>query len=165
MALIRQSLRRNLQQFQTRNMFRYFSSYSKTAVRTSERLTPLTYFGQRESLVDDIFLLSGKKYNTLFDPFSGSGSISFAAMQSKVANHYCINDSYPIIIALWNLVKKDEEFVVKLYSQLYLDFQACSPKQRIEFFKKTLATFNAPTNKDVDARAVYFAFLINHTKD
>lgn len=134
---------------------------------TSRIITPLHYFGQRESIIEDLFKLSKVEtpINSFYDPFSGSGSISFAAMEQKNAKNFYLNDSLPMLKSFWESVRTNPQSIVEIYSELIEDYYRFPIYQRNEVYEKLLKqlryqnkVFNNPYF------AAIFAFLINFSE-
>ncbi|MBS0349764.1 MAG: DNA adenine methylase [Proteobacteria bacterium] len=138
---------------------RFFS-----AART---ITPLHYFGQRESIVEDLFQLSKVEMpiNSFYDPFSGSGSISFAAIEQKKANNFHLNDSLPMLKSFWEWVRINPQSIVEIYSELIEDYYRFPTHQRRNVYEKLLKTLRYQNNVlSKPYFAAIFAFLINFSE-
>lgn len=137
-----------------------------TKISLSSSITPLFYFGQRESIIPDLFsLLGSKKYRRFFDPFSGSGSIGFAAMRSAVAEEYYINDSLPALKNLWEVVKQEPESLIASYNKLIEKYKASTLDEKSSFYKKSLEEFKCRDKQNSQQSAAIFCFLINLSKN
>ena len=127
--------------------------------------TPISYFGQRELITPDLFrLLGNKKYNRLYDPFSGSGSISFSAMKEGIAKEYFINDSYPTFKELWELIASDPEKIIISYKNLVKQYLALPFEQRNKFYLNLLKDFNRRIPHDQKESAIHFVFIMNFSE-
>ena len=141
----------------------FFLSSSPEAKSQITQLTPLFYFGQRESIVADLFLLLGnKKYQCLYDPFAGSGSVSFAAMEEDIASDYSLNDSFPVFKYLWEMIKASPGEFISEYTAYLTNYCAQAKNNRVAFYNRALSDFNHALSSGFYAKsALLFAFLIN----
>ncbi|CAH6419705.1 D12 class N6 adenine-specific DNA methyltransferase [uncultured virus] len=133
-----------------------------------ELFTPMFYFGQRESVVEDIFrILPSKSYRTLYDPFCGSASISLAAMNKGVARSYHLNDSYPLIAEFWKTIKDNAALVMKDYSDIALTMSKTPPEYRRGQYNELLNLMadsdrsDTLSSEDVIKKAATFLFINN----
>lgn len=144
---------------------RFFASVAQNEMvrNASQQITPLSFFGQRELLISDLFKLLGKnRYKGFYDPFSGSGSISFAAMECHLAREYYVNDSDPIFKQLWTVVRENPQELIASYSAHVEGYCRKSKEERDTFYKQVLQEFNELKKVGSLSRAaVLFAFLIN----
>ena len=107
--------------------------------RKNELYSPLRYLGNRGpihaggddcqlkdimTMVESAKKIRGKPFGTVYDLFSGSGSISLAFMQSDVAERYVVNDLCPELSFFWNMVKTNPEHLIQAYD-LYVK-SACN---------------------------------------
>lgn len=129
-----------------------------------EQITPLAYFGQREHIVQDLFkLIPTRKYKTFYDPFCGSGSITFAAMHKEIAQEYVMNDSYSILAHLWHTIKNNKESICLAYILKYHELYESYDDKRDEIYKATLDEFN--NESDHTKAAALYLFLNNNAKN
>ncbi len=132
------------------------------------RISPISYFGQREAIITDLWLLLGdRKFKQLHDLCGGCGSISFAAMRDDKAQTYVYNDTFSIFQQLWNEIKEHPEVIISEYTALLNAFRD-EKQHRESFYLDLLASFNTPKPENTHTqreRALQFAFLINFSKD
>lgn len=127
---------------------------------TEPQVSPVFYYGQREAIIPDLFTLLGDKhYQRFFDPMGGSGSISFAGMQRRIADEYYFNDSFPIFKYLWELIKSNPNELIRQYSGYATEYVGQPEEKRSEFYNQILQSFNG--NNPPSVQAAQFAFLIN----
>lgn len=127
------------------------------------KITPLSYYGQREAIVPDLFkLLGNRKYKSFYDPFAGSSSISFAAMAIKLAQDYFINDSCDSFEHLWNMINFIPLELINGYRDYVLGYCQSLAEKRKEFYNQRLIEYNeANKYSNFLKAAILFAFLIN----
>jgi site-specific DNA-adenine methylase len=147
-------------------MFEKLLQYAGSQHLMNTVLTPLDYFGQRERILPDLLRIASNHqgpYENLFDPFSGSGSISFAAMQQHLAKSYHINDSTPVLSSLWGLVKDKPSMVICAYEQRLNHYMSLAEEGRRIYYQNCLDEFNQAVSKEQKKEAaLLFPFLINH---
>jgi amino acid adenylation domain-containing protein len=132
--------------------------------------SPLAYFGNRGDQKKDIFNLvqdysqsqRGKQYDCCYDFFSGSGSMSFWAIENDLAKRYVINDVFAPLAAFWQEVKESPEELIKEYSLLLEQYEKADNK--IVYFSALQGNFNQNAFKTKSQYAAAFAFLINHAE-
>lgn len=133
-----------------------------------DQLTIVSYLGQREFLVPDLLkLLGNKKYACIYDPFSGSASLSFALMQIGLAKNFVINESLPIFECLWKFVKNHPDELISRYSSLVNQYFSESNKiKRLELYQELLRKYNENYRLGIMADAtILFVFLINYSEN
>ncbi len=132
-------------------------------------LTPIRYFGQREQILPDLLQIVSHgrgPYKNLFDPFSGSGSVSFAAMQAHAAECYHINDSTPVLHSLWESVKAKAGMLITEYEKHLNQYVSLPEEGRRAYYQDCLNKFNQSMSQGgKDDAALLFPFLINHASD
>lgn len=132
------------------------------------QITPISYFGQREALIDDLWLLLGdKKFKQFHDLFGGCGSLSFAAMREDKAQKYIYNDSLPMLKFLWDEIKNSASLLINHYTSLAKTLKNTTD-DRASFYASVLAHFNgesSDTRFKQYSQPLLFAFLINFAKD
>ncbi|OGV27194.1 MAG: hypothetical protein A3F18_07210 [Legionellales bacterium RIFCSPHIGHO2_12_FULL_37_14] len=158
--------------YQEVNMF--FSSNAISLNKTllpkrfsNQQITPLVFFGQRELLVPDLFKLMGnRQYKSFYDPFSGSGSISFAAMQAQFSNLYYINDSDPVFKHIWQSIKDSPQSFIEDYSRYVEGYLNHSVAERAVYYNRLQDQFNQIKRSGTYKNAeTIFVFLINFAKN
>lgn len=143
-------------------MTRLFGEDKKLFSEKVEIITPIRFYGQRESIIADIFyLLENKTFHRLYDPFSGSGSISFTAMKKQLAKEYYINDTDPILCQIWETIKAEPEAFLNFYKTLADEY--ISSNLKTSFYNQKLVEFNSltPQLSDKVKSVSLFVFLIN----
>jgi site-specific DNA-adenine methylase len=140
----------------------FFASASKSPA-TETQITPFYYHGQREGSIKDLFnLIPSKKYECFYDPFAGSGSLTFAAMERNIATRYFMNDSIPVLSCLWALIQRYPLAVISQYSEMATAFCSKSGPKRKTFYEQILKKFNEDFGQKIyAAAAISFLFLIN----
>ena len=134
---------------------------------SNQQITPLVFFGQRELLVPDLFKLMGnRQYKSFYDPFSGSGSISFAAMQAQFSNLYYINDSDPVFKHIWQSIKDSPQSFIEDYSRYVEGYLNHSVAERAVYYNRLQDQFNQIKRSGTYKNAeTIFVFLINFAKN
>jgi site-specific DNA-adenine methylase len=142
----------------------FVTQINNQQVQASNQITPLAYFGQRETIIPDLFALLGeRKYQCIYDPFSGSGSISFAAMQKKLGQHFYLNDSFPNFKHIWEFIRAYPQEFIKEYSEYVQSYCSQAKNERRSFYSKLLADFNNASRCGFYAKAaILFTFLTNY---
>ena len=142
---------------------KFFKNSINSVSSPNQQITPIQYFGQREAIIPDLFKLLGKnKYQCLYDPFSGSGSVSFAAMDQDLAQHYYISDSFEIFKHLWELIKTYPQAIIDDYTKYLYDYYIQPKEKRNNFYNQLLKKFNESNQAGFYAKAaIMFVFLIN----
>ena len=100
---------------------------------------PLNYFGRRDSMMESIMTLisamtpSISKYKTPFDTcydlFSGSASISVAAMEKQIAKNYVLNDACEPLQSFYQNVKDKPASVISEYNAWMKRFRESTNKK------------------------------------
>lgn len=130
------------------------------------QLTPLSYYGQREFIIRDLFaLLGNNRFQCCYDPFSGSGSLSFEAMDRELAQNYFVSDSFPVLRSLWELIKIKPQELISQYTSCVEIYISMTKEERCNYFSKMLTIFNECNKSGFLAKAaMLFTFLINYSE-
>jgi acyl-CoA synthetase (AMP-forming)/AMP-acid ligase II/tetratricopeptide (TPR) repeat protein/thioesterase domain-containing protein/HEAT repeat protein/16S rRNA G966 N2-methylase RsmD len=133
--------------------------------------SPLAYFGNRGDNLDDIFKLITsykKKYRGFYDLFSGSASLSLAAMELELADFYVINDAFYPLTIFWEVVAHHADELIESYEGLVKNFRESLNAD--EFYKKNQELFNLKKQfnslsaAEKIIQSARFAFIINNAE-
>lgn len=111
---------------------------------------PIPYQGSKRKIANQILDQFPISYNRLVEPFSGSAAISISAAANGKARSFWLNDSYPPLMELWELIITSPEFVAEEYRRLWNE-QLVDPKGYYNMIRKQ---FNENHNP------VYFLYLM-----
>lgn len=100
----------------------------------------------------------GKKYRKFYEPFAGSATLSFAAMELDLAESYVINDSDAILIETLRLIRDDPKAIKKNYERLSRQ-QRKAPHKK-DFFVETIDMYN---KANVRQKSLMLPFIINYS--
>ncbi|GJM06441.1 MAG: hypothetical protein DHS20C10_01750 [marine bacterium B5-7] len=125
---------------------------------------PIEYFGQRRHIAEEIISWlrkdNGEKYAFCYDLFSGSASITIAAIGSpaaqQIARHHYINDCFPALTDFLEAIKSRPFRVGESYKKEYLKLCTIGPN----YFPQALKEFNAEGTTDF-RRAELLPLLLN----
>lgn len=101
----------------------------------------------------------GKKYRRAVEPFAGSASWSFAAMEVGLADEYIINDSNEILINTLHLIKETPQLIKQAYAVLIQQYDNAESKK--DFFLGTIEHYNQTANHE--EKSLLLPFIINHS--
>lgn len=98
----------------------------------------IPYQGSKRKLADKILSYINFDFDTLYEPFVGSGAITIAAAASKKANKFVISDKLEPLTKLWDLIVNNPEKLTNEYSTLWNE-QLSDPAN---YYKKIRSEFN-----------------------
>lgn len=128
----------------------------ETTMEYSE--SPLNYLGNRRQSAAFILrnLTHGKKYQTFYDPFCGSGSFTHAALDLNLAKHYVMGDSYAPLTDLLQSIAYRPQQLVNSYERHYQQIlQQKTYAKQVEYYNQVKNTFHQ------SSQAGDFLFLNN----
>lgn len=132
-------------------------------------LLPLQYFGSRNDQQEDYFKLitadlaqRGKKYRCCYDLFSGSGSMTLAALAHNLADHYVMNDVFEPLAQFWLEVQYNSDKLIIEYESLIEKFRQTENCDHSHFYKQILEMYNKDLFLKSEQKAAVFAFILNH---
>ncbi len=118
----------------------------------------------RRPLNDDFDVIlsntSSRKFKRHIEPFSGSASLSLAAMELGLAQEYIINDSDKALINTLVLIRDKPNDVKQKYEYLVKEYSKAADKK--QFFQDLINTYNAQTS--IDEKSLILPFIINHSR-
>lgn len=80
---------------------------------------PIPYQGSKRNLAEQILKYFPQEIDCLFEPFAGSSAITIASAFYSKANKYVLNDINSPLIALWNSIINNPNFIIKKYEQIW----------------------------------------------
>lgn len=100
----------------------------------------------------------GKKYRKCFEPFSGSASLTTAAMEFGLAEEYVINDSDDVLIQTHILMRDNPDSIKETYASLSQSYEKSRDKKK--FFLDIIKNYN---RVDKQQKSLLLPFIINHS--
>lgn len=124
----------------------------------------INYFSTRSDIAADVLQLvrQTQPFDRMIDPFCGSATLTFSAQQTQLAEHYFINDAWPIIKMLWSSIQQTPDSFKEHYSNLVQPYQKMTDEnEKRAYYEQTQYAYNTSTEDQV-LQAARFVFVINH---
>ena len=100
---------------------------------------PIPYQGSKRKIAPVIFgFVTGRKYDTLFEPFVGSGAFTLFAAKHNFAKRYVLGDSLISLIELWKSIVNDPERTSRGYRSVWEG----QKEGDLEYFNKIRKKYN-----------------------
>lgn len=80
---------------------------------------PIPYQGSKRNLADQILRFFPNEFDRLIEPFAGSAAITLASSFYFKANKFILNDINSPLIALWNSIINNPQFIIKQYHDIW----------------------------------------------
>ena len=80
---------------------------------------PIPYQGSKRNLAPAILSYISNQYETLYEPFAGSASLSLYAAYHNYARHFVIGDTCSSIINLWHQILHTPQDLITRYAELW----------------------------------------------
>lgn len=81
---------------------------------------PIPYQGSKRLLAPAILKqVKGRKFKTVYEPFSGSGAFSIAAAANGVGGRFVLSDSLESLIGIWSAILNDPETLATRYEDIW----------------------------------------------
>jgi len=106
---------------------------------------PVPYQGSKRVIAPQILNFFPEDVQTLFEPFAGSAAISILAAVRGKANRFHLNDLNSPLMALWDKIIHDPEWIASGYKDLW---QKQLGNER-EFYDSVRAKFNQSKEADL----------------
>lgn len=125
-------------------------------------MSGLLFFGNRSDMIHDILgcLEPERQFETLFDVFCGSASISLATAEMQLSKHHVCNDRCCAIINLLQAIQDEPESLSDLING-HLKRLNDTPKSQEKYYEAFKKVFQStPKPKDLSQAAVFFMLLL-----